>query len=157
LKSKFVIQIEFGNREKRIENEIEKKSKSLHGPTNHHSGPFSLLYRADSPLPPSPSVDTRGRSVSLTPLLRTRLHLADPRAHLSAVHHHLPHAPVTRTRWLVGSSCQSFGNRLCEASAAASAHGARPTRSTDGLFAYKEEGRKRAQVAHTYSLPAAKP
>jgi hypothetical protein len=49
LNSKFVIQIEFGNREKGIGNKIKKESKSLPGPTKHHFGPFSLLHRVAQP------------------------------------------------------------------------------------------------------------
>jgi hypothetical protein len=49
LKSKFVIQIEFGNRENGIGNKIKKESKSLPGPTKHHFGPFSLLHHVAQP------------------------------------------------------------------------------------------------------------
>jgi hypothetical protein len=49
LNSKFVIQIEFGNREKGIGNKIKKERKSLPGPTKHHFGPFSLLHRVAQP------------------------------------------------------------------------------------------------------------
>jgi hypothetical protein len=49
LNSKFVIQIELGNREKRIENKIEK-NKGLHGLTDHHFRPPKLPNRAPAQL-----------------------------------------------------------------------------------------------------------
>jgi hypothetical protein len=46
---KIVIQIELGNREKRIENKIEK-NKGLHGLTDHHFSPPKLPTRAPAQL-----------------------------------------------------------------------------------------------------------
>ena len=125
--------MEFKIKRKQKRKLIKKKNRGVVGqiPSNpaHLTSPRSLAW--------TPASTPGTRCVSLTPLLHARFHLADPRAHLSAVRYYPPRAPVTPARWPVGPSCQSFGNRLCEASAAASAHDACPTRSTDGLFAYK--------------------